>query len=106
MIFKILPTAKASSKDVLIGSILISVLFSSGKFFFEFYLANSSLISAYGVASSFILVLLWVFFSSQIFLFGAVFIKIYSEKYGTKIVPRKNSVHVVIKNVLVQSKLE
>jgi membrane protein len=91
MIYKILPDAKISWSDVWIGAAVTSLLFSLGKFFIGLYLGKSSLTSAYGAAGSFVIILVWVYYSAQILLYGAEFTFIYAIKYGSRIVPTANA---------------
>jgi membrane protein len=84
MIYKILPSARIAWRDVLIGSVVTAALFSIGKFAIGFYLGNSAIASTYGAAGSVILVLLWVYYSAQIFLLGAEFTKVYAHRYGSR----------------------
>jgi membrane protein len=59
-----------------------AALFTSGKFLIGLYLGRSGIASSYGAAASIITILLWVYYSSQILLFGAEFTKAYSERHG------------------------
>jgi membrane protein len=84
MIYKILPSVHIAWKDVLIGSIITAALFSVGKALIGVYLGNSAVASSYGAAGSVILVLVWVYYSAQIFLLGAEFTKVYAHRYGSR----------------------
>jgi membrane protein len=84
MIYKILPSVHIAWKDVAIGSIITALLFSIGKFAIGVYLGNSAVASSYGAAGSVIRVLIWVYYSAQIFLLGAEFTKVYAHKYGSR----------------------
>jgi membrane protein len=84
MIYKILPSARIAWRDVLIGSVVTAALFSVGKFAIGVYLGNSAIASSYGAAGSVILVLVWVYYSAQIFLLGAEFTKVYAHRYGSR----------------------
>ena len=74
-IFKVLPTLSLSWRNVLPGAALTSVLFVLGKFAIGFYLGRSNIASSYGAAASVITLMLWVYYSAQILLFGAEFTK-------------------------------
>jgi membrane protein len=87
MIFKILPNVRIDWRDVWIGAAVTSLLFVLGKFLIGFYLGASSVASAYGAAASVIIVLLWVYYSACILLFGAEFTKAYACKFGSGIIP-------------------
>lgn len=84
MIYKILPSVHIAWKDVAIGSIITAALFSVGKSLIGIYLGNSAVTSSYGAAGSVILVLIWVYYSAQIFLLGAEFTKVYAHHYGSR----------------------
>jgi membrane protein len=84
MIYKILPSVRISWKDVAIGSVITAALFSVGKALIGLYLGNSAVASSYGAAGSVILVLVWVYYSAQIFLLGAEFTKVYAHRYGSR----------------------
>ncbi|MBL3657572.1 YihY/virulence factor BrkB family protein [Fulvivirga sp. 2943] len=94
MIFKILPDAKVEWRDVWVGAFVTTVLFTLGKYLIGFYLGNSSLSNAYGAAGSLVLLLVWVYYSSVIVLFGAEFTFVYSKEIGHKIRPDKGAVIV------------
>jgi len=84
MIYKILPSVHIAWKDVAIGSVITAALFSVGKALIGLYLGNSAVASSYGAAGSVILVLVWVYYSAQIFLLGAEFTKVYAHTYGSR----------------------
>jgi membrane protein len=84
MIYKILPSVRIAWRDVMIGSLVTAALFSIGKFAIGLYLGNSAIASSYGAAGSVILVLVWVYYSAQIFLLGAEFTKVYAHRYGSR----------------------
>jgi membrane protein len=84
MIYKILPSVHIAWKDVAIGSVITALLFSVGKALIGVYLGNSAVASSYGAAGSVILVLIWVYYSAQIFLLGAEFTKVYAHRYGSR----------------------
>ncbi|MDB5033275.1 MAG: ribonuclease [Chlorobi bacterium] len=94
MIYKILPDVELDWKDVWIGACVTSVLFTIGKFLIGLYLGNSSIASTYGAAGSVVVLLVWVYYTSQILLFGAEFTQVYAERFGTRIKPSKNAVAV------------
>ena len=87
MIYKFVPDVKIQWKDVWIGAALTSVLFTIGKFAIGLYLGSSGVASAYGAAGSLITILLWVFYSSLIFLLGAEFTQGYASTYGSGVAP-------------------
>jgi len=83
MIYKFLPDVRIHWKDVWIGAALTSVLFTIGKFLIGLYLGTSGVTSVYGAAGSLITILLWVYYSSLIFFFGAEFTHVYASQYGS-----------------------
>jgi membrane protein len=83
MIYKILPAVRIAWRDVIIGAIITALLFSVGKLLIGVYLGNSAIASTYGAAGSVILVLVWVYYSAQIFLLGAEFTKVYAFRFGS-----------------------
>lgn len=87
LIFKFLPDAEIAWRDVWLGAFVTAVLFSIGKFLIGLYLGNSSVGSSFGAAGSLVLLLLWIYYSAQILLFGAEFTQVYANKFGSKIVP-------------------
>jgi membrane protein len=97
MIFKFLPDVKIQWRDVWIGAIMTAILFGLGKWLLGFYLGSGAAGSAYGAASSLITVLLWVYYSSQILLFGAEFTQVYAARVGRDLMPDDYAVRVVTK---------
>jgi membrane protein len=91
MIYKFVPAIRIQWKDVWIGAALTSILFTIGKFLIGLYLGSSGATSVYGAAGSLITVLLWVYYSSLIFLLGAEFTQGYASTYGSGIVPAANA---------------
>ena len=82
-IYKVLPDARLSWRDVLIGAVVTALLFNLGKFLIGLYLAHSALASSYGAAGAVIVIMMWVYYSAQIFLLGAEFTKIHASRRGT-----------------------
>jgi membrane protein len=94
LMFKVLPDAKVAWHDVWVGAALTALLFTIGKFAIGLYLGKSDVGSAYGAAGSLVIVLVWVYYSSQILLFGAEFTQVYANRVGARIVPSENAVVV------------
>ncbi|MEB3280008.1 MAG: YihY/virulence factor BrkB family protein [Lyngbya sp.] len=90
-IYRVLPDVRIAWKDVTVGALMTAILFTIGKSLISLYLGNSSIGSAYGAAGSFVVVLIWIFYSTQIFLFGAEFTQVWSRRYGSQIRPNKNA---------------
>ena len=94
MIYKILPDTPVAWRDVWLGALVTSLLFTMGKFAIGFYLAKASVASSYGAAGSLVILLLWVYYSSLIVLFGAAFTRTQMLARGRPIVPRNSAVLV------------
>ncbi|MBD1849990.1 YihY/virulence factor BrkB family protein [Leptolyngbya sp. FACHB-711] len=94
LIYKVLPDVKVPSRALWVGSIVTALLFNLGKFLLGSYLGSSSITSSYGAAASLAIVLIWIFYSVQILLIGAEFIKAYSNARGMRVRPTKNAVLV------------
>jgi len=82
-IFKVLPHAHPSWSDVWLGALVTAGLFTLGKYLIGLYLGQAAPGSAYGAAGSFVVLLIWNYYSSQILLFGAEFTKVYANRHGT-----------------------
>lgn len=96
-IFKVLPDAKIKWRDVWVGAFITTLLFTLGKYLIGFYLGTSTVGTTYGAAGSFILLLVWIYFSTTILLLGAEFTFVYSKHIGSVILPGKGAVKVVLK---------
>jgi len=94
LIYKLVPDVKLAWGDVWIGALVTAVLFAAGKAALGLYLGWSSTTSAYGAAGSLVVILLWVFYSAQILLFGAEFTRVYARRHGTRGVVADNAVPV------------
>ena len=99
MLFRYLPDARIAWRDVWMGAVLTAILFSLGKYLLGLYLGSGAAGSAYGAASSLVTLLLWIFYSSQILLFGGEFTKVYANNYGSRIEPEPHAVMVERKEV-------
>jgi membrane protein len=94
IIFKFLPDAKIQWRDVWIGAGMTAIFFAIGKWALGLYLGSGSAASAYGAASSLITLLLWIYYSSQILLFGAEFTQVYACRAGRGIAPDEHAIRV------------
>ena len=83
-IYKVLPDRRLEWRDVVIGAVATALLFNIGKSFIGWYLGSSAVASSYGAAGALIILLLWVYYSAQIFLLGAEFTKVYASRHGSK----------------------
>ncbi|MDB4982850.1 MAG: Ribonuclease [Myxococcales bacterium] len=93
-IFKILPDVKISWRDVWVGALVTSVLFHLGKFGISVYIGKAGVGSSFGAAGSLAILLVWIYYSSQIVLFGAEFTRVYADEYGSHVVPSDNAIPV------------
>jgi membrane protein len=85
MIYKLLPDISIQWGDVWIGAVMTSLLFTIGKFLIGLYLGKSDVGIAYGAAGSLVVILIWVYYASQIFLFGAEFTAVYAHSRGSRL---------------------
>jgi membrane protein len=102
VLFKVLPDARVRWRDVWIGSLVTALLFSLGRFLIGLYLGRSSVSSAYGAAGSLVILLLWIYYSAQIFLLGAEFTQVFANKVGGRIVPKPNAEQMTAEDRLAQ----
>jgi len=84
LIYKMIPRVKVSWHDVWIGAGVTALLFTIGKVLIGLYLGKSDVTSSFGTAGSLVLVMIWVYYASQIFLFGAELTRVYAETYGSR----------------------
>ena len=82
--YRILPRVRIAWRDVAVGAIATAALFEVGKYLIGLYLGRASVSSGFGAAGSFVIVLAWVYYSSQIFLLGAEFTWVYAHSHGSK----------------------
>lgn len=94
MIFKVLPDVQLRWRDVWKGALLTALLFSVGRLLISFYLGRTSLASTYGAAGSLVVLLMWVYYSTLILLFGAEFTRAYLEDRGLDVRPKSKAVRV------------
>ena len=84
LMFKLLPRVSVAWGDVLIGSVFTALLFNVGKFLIGLYIGKTGVVSGFGAAGSLIAMVLWVYYSAQIFLLGAEFTWLYAKRYGSR----------------------
>jgi membrane protein len=94
MIFKVLPDVKIQFRDVWIGAAFTAVLFIVGKVLLGLYIGRADLASSYGAAGSVVVLLLWIYYSAQIFFFGAEFTQAYARMHGSRLEPTRNAMPV------------
>jgi len=85
MIYKIMPRANIPWRDVWTGAAVTALLFTIGKVLIGLYLGKSSLASGFGAAGSFVVLIAWVYYSAQIFLFGAEYTWVYANRHGSRV---------------------
>lgn len=83
MIYKWMPRARVAWRDVGIGAVLTALLFTLGKSLIGLYIGRSGVASAFGAAGSLVVLLLWIYYSAQIFLFGAELTWVYANRHGS-----------------------
>ena len=84
-IYKVLPDTPIAWRDVAIGALVTTGLFEGGKYVIALYIGKSNVASSYGAAGALIILLLWIFYSAQIFLLGAEFTRAFARRYGTHV---------------------
>ena len=82
-IYKILPDRQLNWRDVIVGAVATAFLFTVGKELIGWYIGSSSMATSYGAASSLVIILAWIYYSSQIFLLGAEFTKVWAAHHGS-----------------------
>ncbi len=83
-LYKVLPNRKLEWRDVMVGSVGTAILFEAGQTVIGYYLANFISANIYGAAGGIIVLLIWVYYSAQIFLLGAEFTKVWARHYGSQ----------------------
>lgn len=83
-IYKILPDKRLQWRDVIVGATVTSLLFTIGKSLIGWYLGTSAAASTYGAAGALMIILLWIYYTSEIFLLGAEFTKVYAKHHGSQ----------------------
>jgi membrane protein len=82
-IYRVVPEVRLQWNDVIIGAAVTSLIFTGGKQLIALYLGKAAFASTYGAAGSFVILLVWVYYSAQLFFFGAEFTKVYARMYGS-----------------------
>lgn len=104
VIFKVLPDVKLKWKSALVGALFTALLFSLGKYVIGIYIEKGNPGSAFGAASSIIVILVWIYYTSIILYFGAEFTQAYAEKFDKGIAPSKYAVH--LKTIIVEKEVK
>ena len=105
MIYRYLPDARIEWRDVWVGGLVTAILFTVGKTLIGLYLGSSSAASTYGAAGSLVILLLWIYYSTLILLFGAEITQVYAAKYGRGVRPAPHAVRVVQQTLEVDPKM-
>jgi membrane protein len=84
LMYKILPKVKIAWRDVWVGAAFTALLFSFGKFLIGLYIGKAGVASSYGAAGALVVLLVWVYYSAQVFLLGAEFTRAYAESHGSR----------------------
>jgi membrane protein len=87
LIFKFLPYVEIAWRAVWVGAAMTALLFTIGNLLIGLYLGRASIASTYGAASALVILLLWIYYSAQIFLLGAEFTRVYADEYGLGVHP-------------------
>jgi membrane protein len=95
-LFKVVPDVKVQWREVWVGAIITALLFLLGQFAIGYYLGNSRVADAYGAAGSFIVLLLWMYYSGLILFYGAEFTQSYAMLTGNRLVPARNAMRLVV----------
>ena len=94
MIYKYLPDVEIEWADVLTGAAITAGLFSVGKYLIGLYLGRTAIGSSYGAAGSFVILLIWIYYSALICFFGAEFTQVLVRRYGARIRPEPHAVRI------------
>lgn len=104
IIFKVLPDVNLKWKPALVGALFTALLFSLGKYIIGIYIEKGNPGSAFGAASSIIVILVWIYYTAIILYFGAEFTQAYAEKFDTGITPSKYAVH--LKTIIIEKEVK
>lgn len=99
VIFKVLPDAKTRWYNVWVGATVTAVLFVLGKYVLNIYFSHDPLADTYGAAGSLVLILVWVYYTSIIFLLGAEFTQVFSQEHDKGIIPEDHAVKVEVQEI-------
>jgi membrane protein len=84
MIYKFIPRVRIGWRDVWVGAAVTALLFAVGKFLIGLYIGRSGVASVFGAAGSLVVLMVWVYYSAQIFLLGAEFTRVYAHAHGSR----------------------
>lgn len=97
LVLRILPDARLKWKDAMVGAVVIALLFNLGKHLINLYVNHSTIANIQDAAGSVLVIMVWIFYSSIIFYFGAQLTYVYSNIFGSRILPSKNAVRIQIR---------
>lgn len=97
LIFKVLPDIKMNWKDSFFGAFITALLFTLGKYLIGFYVSNSDIATIYDAAGSVLVLMVWIFYSSAIFYFGAQVTYTYANMFGSTVRPSKRAVRITLR---------
>ena len=83
--YRILPRVRIAWTDVWMGAVVTAILFTLGKYLIGLYIGRAGVSSSFGAAGSLIIVLVWVYYSAQIFLLGAEFTWVFAHRHGSRV---------------------
>lgn len=106
IIFKSLPDAKITWKDAIIGAIFTGFLLTLGRYAIGVYIANSNIASLYDAAGSIMILFVWLYYTALIFYIGAIFTVVYAEELGGGVIPEKNTLRFIHKELKVADEKE
>lgn len=86
--YKVLPDTPIAWRDVIVGAVCATLLFAAGKYLIALYIGESNIASSFGAAGALIVLLLWIFYSAQIFLLGAEFTRAWACVFGSRCAPK------------------
>jgi membrane protein len=92
VIYRLLPDVRLAWRNVWVGAAVTALLFTLGKSLIGLYLGRSAAASVYGAAGSFVVILIWIYYSAQVFFFGAEFTKVYSRPSVANVIPDPSAV--------------
>ena len=84
LIYKVVPDVPIDWRDVIIGSFATALLFTLGRSLLALYLSKTAVGSVYGAAGTIVAFVVWVYYSAQIFFFGAIFTRVYASRFGSR----------------------
>jgi membrane protein len=92
LIYRLLPRVDIAWHDVWVGAAVTALLFTIGKVLIGLYIGRSGIASGFGAAGSFVVLLVWVYYSAQIILLGAEFTRVYANRFGEKVRPSEQAI--------------